>query len=224
MSDEIQNLYPEQYRKIKDLGYDTIEIRELEANLNLDYHMHPFTACMYILEGAVQIEGSDRKEHNLKPGDFIAVDGNDIHNEKTFSNGAKVIYGKKFDEDHKYNLLLANFSLDDLYLGNNDKFISYITKSPVTYIIYLTLYKQYYTEIWHSQEEIINLVPRVYGSRSTILNIIKDGLDADYIIKRKASKDKRSVQYDLDNKIYKALNDWVIKKRINFEKLTINKN
>ena len=55
-------------------------------------------------------------------------------------------------------------------------------------------------------------------------NNFQEEVDSDYIIKRKASKDKRSVQYDLDNKIYKALNDWVIKKRINFEKLTINKN
>ena len=49
MSDNVENLYPDQYKKIKDLGYDTVEIRNLQANLDLDYHLHPFTACMYIL-------------------------------------------------------------------------------------------------------------------------------------------------------------------------------
>ena len=33
MSDNVENLYPGQYKKIKDLGYDTIEIRNLKKCL-----------------------------------------------------------------------------------------------------------------------------------------------------------------------------------------------
>ena len=153
MSDNVENLYPDQYKKIKNLGYDTVEIRNLRANLDLDYHLHPFTACMYIISGEVKIEDLSKKEYHLKAGDFIAVDSNDMHNEKTFEQGAKVIYGKKFDKDRINNLDVVDSSLNSLYLGNNDKFISYITKTPVSYIIYLTLYKQYYSEKWHSQED-----------------------------------------------------------------------
>ena len=214
MYDIVKNLYPSQYKKIKELGYETIEIRSLESNLELENHMHPFTACMYILEGEVQLEDSTNKEHNLKPGDFIAVNSNDMHKEKTFSRGAKVIYGKKFDEDRKNILSIVNSSLNNLYLGDNNKFISYITKTPVSYILYFTLYKQYYSEIWHSQEEIINLVPRKYGSRSTIINLIKEGIEAGYILKRITSSDRRSVYYELGLKFYKILDEWVIGRKI----------
>ena len=214
MYDIVKNLYPSQYKKIKELGYETIEIRSLESNLELENHMHPFTACMYILEGEVQLEDSTNKEHNLKPGDFIAVNSNDMHKEKTFSRGAKVIYGKKFNQGRKNIVNQVNASLNDLYLGDNNKFITYITKSPVSYILYLTLYKQYYLEKWHSQEEIINLVPRIYGSRSTIINLINEGIEAEYILKRITSSDRRSVYYELGLKFYKILDEWVIGRKI----------
>ena len=214
MHDTVKNLYPSQYKKIKELGYETIEIRSLESNLELENHMHPFTACMYIIEGEVQLEDSTNKEHNLKPGDFIAVNSNDMHKEKTFSRGAKVIYGKKFDQSRKNIVNQVNASLNDLYLGDNNKFIAYITKSPVSYILYLTLYKQYYSEIWHSQEEIINLVPRIYGSRSTIINLINEGIEAEYILKRITSSDRRSVYYELGLEFYKILDNWVIERKI----------
>ena len=214
MYDIVKNLYPSQYKKIKELGYETIEIRTLESNLELENHMHPFTACMYILEGEVQLEDSTNKEHNLKPGDFIAVNSNDMHKEKTFSRGAKVIYGKKFDQSRKNIVNQVNASLNDLYLGDNNKFIAYITKSPVSYILYLTLYKQYYLEKWHSQEEIINLVPRIYGSRSTIINLINEGIEAEYILKRITSSDRRSVYYELGLEFYKILDNWVIERKI----------
>ena len=214
MDSTIENLYPSQYKKIKELGYETIEIRKLESNLALENHIHPFTACMYILEGEVKLVDSNNKEYNLKPGDFIAVDSNDIHKERTFSKGAKVIYGKKLDEERKNILSIVNSSLNNLYLGDNNKFISYITKTPVSYILYFTFYKQYYSEIWHSQEEIINLVPRKYGSRSTIINLIKEGIEAGYILKRITLSDKRSVYYELDLNIYKILDEWVIGSKI----------
>ena len=214
MHDTVKNLYPSQYKKIKELGYETIEIRSLESNLELENHMHPFTACMYIIEGEVQLEDSTNKEHNLKPGDFIAVNSNDMHKEKTFSRGAKVIYGKKFDQSRKNIVNQVNASLNDLYLGDNNKFIAYITKSPVSYILYLTLYKQYYIETWHSQEEIINLVPRIYGSRSTIINLINEGIEAEYILKRITSSDRRSVYYELGLEFYKILDNWVIERKI----------
>ncbi len=219
MSDKVETLYPKQFKRIKELGYDTIEIRNLEPNLDLDFHVHPFKACMYIIDGEVKIEDANKKEYHLKQGDFISVDGDDFHNEKTFSKGAKVIYGKKFDSGRIDNLDIVNSSLDALYLGDNNKFISYLTKTPVSYILYLTLYKQYYSEEWHSQEEIINLVPRLYGSRSTIINLINEGIDAGYIIKRITSSDKRSVYYELEFNMYKAIDEWIVQRKVSFKNL-----
>ena len=219
MSDNVESLYPKQFKKIRELGFDSIEIRDLEPNLNLDFHVHPFTACMYILDGEVKIEDANKKKYHLKKGDFISVDGDDFHNEKTLSKGAKVIYGKKFDISRINNLDIVNFSLNALYLGDNSKFISYITKTPVSYIVYLTLYKQYYSEVWHSQEEIINLVPRLYASRSTIINLINEGIDASYILKKITSSDKRSVFYELDFNMYKAIDEWITQRKVFFKNL-----
>ena len=55
MEISVKKQYPAYYKKIKNLGYDTIEIRKLEPNLNLQSHFHPFTACMIILDGKVVI-------------------------------------------------------------------------------------------------------------------------------------------------------------------------
>ena len=222
MASNVEIQYPEQFKKIKELGFDTVEIRDLEPNLNLDFHFHPFTACMYIIDGEVKIEDANKNKYHLKKGDFISVEGDDFHNEKTLSKGAKVIYGKKFNSNRLNNLDIVNSSLNDLYLGDNNKFIFYVTKTPVSYILYLTLYKQYYSEEWHSQEEIINLVPRLYGSRSTIINLINEGINAGYILKRITSSDKRSVYYELEFNIYKAIDEWIIKRKAFFKDL-INK-
>ena len=75
----------------------------------------------------------------------------------------------------------------------------------------------------NTQEEIINLVPRVYGSRSTIINLIKEGIVAGYIIKRNTSEDRRSVYYELDIDIYKAIDQWIINKKISYKDLVITR-
>ena len=142
------------------------------------------------------------------------------------SSSSVAVFPLKVESDPKIIVRVAplaldvvNSSLDALYLGDNNKFISYLTKTPVAYIIYLTLYKQYYSEEWHSQEEIINLVPRLYGSRSTIINLINEGIDAGYIIKRITSSDKRSVYYELEFNMYKAIDEWIIQRKVSFKNL-----
>jgi quercetin dioxygenase-like cupin family protein len=37
-----------------------------------------------------------KKDHVLNPGDFLAVDINQQHSEKTFANGATLLLGKKY--------------------------------------------------------------------------------------------------------------------------------
>ena len=207
MNTVLENFYSKEYSKIKNLGYDFIEERKIESNLDTGYHAHPFTACMIIIEGRVVLNNST-EEIILNKGDFIEVKNNISHTEKTGSNGALVLYGKKFNEN-KYNLAIIEDSLNSLYLGDNHKTISFITKTPASHILYLTLYKQHYSEIWNSQEDILNIIPKVYASRSTIINLIKEGIDRGFIHKKKLLLDKRSVYYELDENLFYSIESWL---------------
>ena len=207
MNTVLENFYSKEYSKIKNLGYDFIEERKIESNLDTGYHAHPFTACMIIIEGRVVLNNTT-EEIILNKGDFIEVKNNISHTEKTGSNGALVLYGKKFNEN-KYNLAIIEDSLNSLYLGDNHKTISLITKTPASHILYLTLYKQHYSEIWNSQEDILNIIPKVYASRSTIINLIKEGIDRGFIHKKKLLLDKRSVYYELDENLFYSIESWL---------------
>ncbi|MGY8975700.1 MAG: hypothetical protein ACKVHD_05435 [Alphaproteobacteria bacterium] len=207
MNTVLENFYSKEYSKIKNLGYDFIEERKIESNLDTGYHAHPFTACMIIIEGRVVLNNTT-EEIILNKGDFIEVKNNISHTEKTGSNGALVLYGKKFNEN-KYNLAIIEDSLNSLYLGDNHKTISLITKTPASHILYLTLYKQHYSEIWNSQEDILNIIPKVYASRSTIINLIQEGIDSGFIHKKKLLLDKRSVYYELDENLFYSIESWL---------------
>ena len=207
MNSVLENFYSKAYSKIKNLGYDFIEERKIESNSDTGYHAHPFTACMIIIEGRVVLNNST-EEIILNKGDFIEVKNNISHTEKTGSNGALVLYGKKFNEN-KYNLAIIEDSLNSLYLGDNHKTISLITKTPASHILYLTLYKQHYSEIWNSQEDILNIIPKVYASRSTIINLIQEGIDRGFIHKKKLLLDKRSVYYELDENLFYSIESWL---------------
>ena len=207
MNTLLENFYSKEYSKIKNLGYDFIEERKIESNLDTGYHAHPFTACMIIIEGRVVLNNTT-EEIILNKGDFIEVKNNISHTEKTGSNGALVLYGKKFNEN-KYNLAIIEDSLNSLYLGDNHKTISLITKTPASHILYLTLYKQHYSEIWNSQEDILNIIPKVYASRSTIINLIQEGIDSGFIHKKKLLLDKRSVYYELDENLFYSIESWL---------------
>ena len=65
--------FPIEFKKIKKLGYETIEKRYLQPNMDTGIHSHPFTACMIILEGEILLTDSHEK-NLLKKGDFISVE------------------------------------------------------------------------------------------------------------------------------------------------------
>ena len=213
MNINLRDDYPKEYDQIKNLGYDSVEKRHLQPNLDLGFHSHPFTACMVILEGQILLKHSSEKVL-LKEGDFVSVDRNVSHNEIIGLNGATILYGKKFNES-KYNLAIIEDSLNALYLGDNNKLIFLITKNPASYILYLTLYKQHYSEIWKSQEDILNLIPKTYASRSTIINLIKDGVERNFIQKKRTTFDKRAVYYELNENIFNEIENWIAVRKSN---------
>ena len=58
MDANLRDEFPLEFSKIKTLGYDTIEKRYLQPNMDTGLHSHPFTACMIILEGEILLTNS----------------------------------------------------------------------------------------------------------------------------------------------------------------------
>jgi quercetin dioxygenase-like cupin family protein len=95
MENNLLELYPNEVKKITDLGYIDIMLKEIEPNLNTEVHAHDFSAYACVIKGQF-ILNDTKKDHVLNPGDFLAVDMNQQHSEKTFANGATLLLGKKY--------------------------------------------------------------------------------------------------------------------------------
>ncbi|MDG2267344.1 MAG: hypothetical protein P8L69_00245 [Alphaproteobacteria bacterium] len=61
MKHNIEAEYPEEYKKIKSLGYETVEKRKILPNLDTGIHFHPFTTCMIILKGSIVLKEDSKK-------------------------------------------------------------------------------------------------------------------------------------------------------------------
>ena len=95
MEININNKYSEEIKKITSSGYSNISLIEIEPNLDTDFHTHDFDAYAMVVKGKF-IVNTKKKEHTLKPGDFLAVDSKQLHSEKTYSQGATILIGKRF--------------------------------------------------------------------------------------------------------------------------------
>jgi hypothetical protein len=205
---DIKRNYSEYYLRLKNMGYDDIELRKMASNYKEDFHFHPFTASMIIIDGNVIIDDQE-KIHKLKKGDFISVNALVKHNEKTDSNGATFLYAKKY-KTTDYNFDLVGLWLEEFYMVDKSwPLVAYIRRSSASFLIYLILFQQYYTEIWLSQEEVLSKIPKRYGSRSTLINIINDGLERKNIFKNITFADKRSVYYILGKDVFTEMSKWL---------------
>jgi len=95
MEKNINNKYMEEIKKITSSGYSNISLKEIEPNLDTDFHTHDFDAYACIVKGTF-IFNTNKKEYVLKPGDFLAVNAKQLHSEKTSSEGATILLGKRY--------------------------------------------------------------------------------------------------------------------------------
>ena len=95
MEKSINSKYSEEIKKITSSGYSNISLVEIKPNLDTDFHTHDFDAYAMVVKGKF-IVNTNKKEHILKPGDFLAVDSKQLHSEKTYSQGATILIGKRF--------------------------------------------------------------------------------------------------------------------------------
>ena len=95
MEKTIKDRYYEEIKKIINAGYSDISLKEIEPNLNTDFHTHSFDAYACVVKGKFILHYNN-KEHILKPGNFLAVDAKQLHSEKTSSSGATILLGKRY--------------------------------------------------------------------------------------------------------------------------------
>ena len=87
--------YGEEIKKITSSGYSNISLKEIEPNLDTGFHKHDFDAYAMVVKGKF-ILNTNQKKHILKPGDFLAVNSKQLHSEKTYSQGATILLGKRY--------------------------------------------------------------------------------------------------------------------------------
>jgi quercetin dioxygenase-like cupin family protein len=95
METNIMNKYSEEIKKITNSGYTDITIKEIEPNLDTDFHTHDFDAYACVIQGKFILHDTTKK-HVLNPGDFLAVNAQQKHAEKTSATGATILIGKRY--------------------------------------------------------------------------------------------------------------------------------
>ena len=95
MDKNISEKYAKEVKQISNMGFSNISLKEIEPNLNTDFHTHDFDAYACVVKGKFILHDND-KEHILNPGDFLAVNANQLHSEKTSSLGATILLGKRY--------------------------------------------------------------------------------------------------------------------------------
>ena len=95
MEKNINSKYNEEIKIITNSGYSNISLKEIEPNLDTDFHTHDFDAYAMVVKGKF-ILNTNKKKHILNPGDFLAVDSKQLHSEKTYSQGATILLGKRY--------------------------------------------------------------------------------------------------------------------------------
>ena len=95
MKNNLLKSYNNEVKKISDLGYSDIILKEIEPNLNTDVHTHDFSAYACVIKGQF-IVNDTKINHICNPGDYLAVDAKQQHSEKTSAEGATILIGKKY--------------------------------------------------------------------------------------------------------------------------------
>ena len=70
-----------------------------------------------------------------------------------------------------------------------------------------------------SYEKLCSSIPKTLGSRSSIQNLLNEGLEKKLLIKVESKKDKRIKNYFLNNNFYDVYLNWIKEQKIIFNNL-----
>ena len=93
-------------------------------------------------------------------------------------------------------------------LDSNDFFGKFFNKSMLHNAVIMEVFsKNNFGGI--SYEKLCSNIPKVLGSRSSIQNLLNEGLDKALLIKVESKKDKRIKNYFLSDEFYHGVLDWI---------------
>ena len=93
-------------------------------------------------------------------------------------------------------------------LSSSDKFGKFFNKSILHYATIMEIFSFNKLE-GISYEKICLSIPKTLGSRSSIQNLLNEGLDQKLLFKVENTQDKRIKNYFLSDEFYNTVLDWI---------------
>jgi len=98
-------------------------------------------------------------------------------------------------------------------LSSSDKFGKFFNKSILHYAAIMEVFS--FNKLGGiSYEKLCHSIPKSLGSRSSIQNLLNEGLDKALLIKVESKKDKRIKNYFLSDEFYHMVLDWIKMQKI----------
>ena len=117
---------------------------------------------------------------------------------------------------------IINFNKKALYssLTSSNKSDRFFNKSILHYAASMEIFS--FTNLGGiSYEKLCMNIPKTLGSRSSIQNLLNEGLDKKLLIKVENNKDKRIKNYFLNDNFYKIVVNWIKEQKNIYNSLKI---
>ena len=117
---------------------------------------------------------------------------------------------------------IINFNKKALYssLTGTDTSSRFFHKSILHYAVSMEIFSFNKTG-GISYEKLCLNIPKTLGSRSSIQNLLNEGLDKTLLIKVESDKDKRIKNYFLDDNFYQLVVNWIKEQKNIYNSLKI---
>ena len=117
---------------------------------------------------------------------------------------------------------IINFNKKTLYssITSSDASRRFFNKSFLHYAASMEIFS--FTKMGGiSYEKLCLNIPKTLGSRSSIQNLLNEGLDKKLLLKVESDKDKRIKNYFLNDSFYKLVVNWIKEQKNIFNSLKI---
>ena len=117
---------------------------------------------------------------------------------------------------------IINFNKKALYssLTSSDKSSRFFNKSILHYAASMEIFS-FNKKGGISYEKLCLNIPKTLGSRSSIQNLLNEGLDKKLLIKFESNKDKRIKNYFLNDRFYELVLKWIKEQKNIYSSLKI---
>ena len=117
---------------------------------------------------------------------------------------------------------IINFNKKALYtsLTSTDTSSRFFNKSILHYAATMEIFS-FTKTAGISYEKLCLNIPKTLGSRSSIQNLLNEGLDKKLLLKIESNKDKRIKNYFLNDSFYQLVVNWIKEQKNIYNKLKI---